>query len=362
MKIFISWHGNRSEALATTLKEWLPLVLHYVDPWLSKSDIGAGDRWSDEIAKGLESCNFGISCVTRENMEAPWILFEAGAIAKSVKDGKVIPLLLDLDKKDISGPLALFQAKKVEQSEIKELIFDLNKLATNPVESAKLEKLFAMAWPDLQSKIAAIPENKAAPKPSRPEGEILEELVSGIRNLEMRFMVMKEMDEKNRDMEMERLEVVIHQMRNYQEDDWRRRKGRKPHGMEMMKISRSIASGPGDPLQLLFAASFLRDDVPWFYEMALDVYRSIKSGNRIEASNSCKRLINTLKMLQNTPFIEEIGPDGKMLLMIVKECFSAIENLDNTDFEKPEVIPESVLQVLQTGFESGTKGNKPSPE
>jgi hypothetical protein len=347
MKIFISWHGDRSEALATALKEWLPIVLHYAEPWLSRSDIGAGDRWSDEIAKGLEACNFGISCVTRENQDAPWILFEAGAIAKSVKDGKVIPLLLDLDKKEISGPLAQFQAKKVEKSEIKEHILSLNKSATNPIVDATLEKLFAMAWPELQSKITAIPENKAAPKPSRPEGEILEELVSGIRNLEMRFMDMKEVDAKNRIVEMHELKHLMKVMMHEQTVDWSRRKARKPSGMEMMKMSRSILSSPGDPLQLLFVASFLRDDAPWFYEIAFETYKAIKSGNREEAKNSCRRLMDAFKVLEATPLIEEIGSDWKMLPMMIDDCYSAMDNIDikaRTSFEtqlgnyKPDMV------------------------
>jgi len=363
MKIFISWSGDRSEALAIALKEFLTLVLHYAEPWLSKSDIGAGDRWGVEIAKGLEACNFGIICITRENREAPWILFEAGALAKSMQDGKVIPLLLGLDKKEISGPLAQFQAKKVEQAEIKDLVLSLNRSATNPVADGNLEKLFTMAWPDLQSKIAAIPEIKNAPKPSRPEGEILEELVSGIRNLEMRFMVMKDMDTKNRDLEeMRRMESEKRLMMLHEEEAaWRRRKAHKPRGIEMMDMSRSIANGPGDPAQLLFVASFLRDDAPWVYEMALETYRAIKSGNRVEAGNSCTKLMNVLKMQQAAQPIEELGPEWKMLPRIIKDCYSAIGNIDNTDSEKPDMIPDSVLQALQTGFESGMKG-KPSPE
>lgn len=119
MKVFISWSGSRSEALAKALKEWLRLILHYTDPWMSQSDIDAGDRWGTEIAKGLEACNFGIIFVTKENLTAPWILFEAGALAKSIQDSKVIPLLLDIDKKDVSGPLAQFQAKKVDVEEIR---------------------------------------------------------------------------------------------------------------------------------------------------------------------------------------------------------------------------------------------------
>jgi hypothetical protein len=224
MKIFISWSGKRSEALATALKEWLPLVLHYSDPWLSRSDIDAGGRWGVEIAKGLEACNFGIICITRENRDAPWILFEAGALAKSMQDGKVIPLLLDIDKKEISGPLAQFQAKKVEQSEMKELLLSLNRSATAPIADATLEKLFAMAWPEIEGKIQAIPEVKDAPKQSRPEGDILEELVAGIRNIETRLMVMKKGETETLELRLKEMQEKM--MAREAEAEWRRVKAR----------------------------------------------------------------------------------------------------------------------------------------
>jgi hypothetical protein len=37
MKVFLSWSGNRSKMLANTLREWLPLVLHYLEPWVSQA-------------------------------------------------------------------------------------------------------------------------------------------------------------------------------------------------------------------------------------------------------------------------------------------------------------------------------------
>src|SRR4029078_7974867 len=111
MKIFISWSGERSQDLAEALREWLPMVLHYVAPWLSHSDIAAGERWADKVAKELEASKLGIICVTRENVGSPWILFEAGALTKFVQEARVIPLLLDIEFKDITGPLAQFQAK-----------------------------------------------------------------------------------------------------------------------------------------------------------------------------------------------------------------------------------------------------------
>ncbi len=99
MKIFISWSGERSEALAKALREWFPLVLHYANPWLSQSDILAGERGGVEIAKELDNSQCGVICLTRENLTSSWVLFEAGALSKSMEHGRVIPLLLDLDVK-----------------------------------------------------------------------------------------------------------------------------------------------------------------------------------------------------------------------------------------------------------------------
>lgn len=129
MKVFVSWSGERSEALARALRDWLPMVLHYVEPWLSKSDIEAGERWANEVAKELDASKFGITCITRENVGAPWILFEAGALAKSMQEGRVIPLLLDVEFKDIGGPLAQFQAKKVEKGGLWDVVSSINQLS-----------------------------------------------------------------------------------------------------------------------------------------------------------------------------------------------------------------------------------------
>lgn len=60
MRIFISWSGGRSHHVALALRSWLPLVLHYAEPWISDKDIQAGDRWATEVGKELEGSHFGI--------------------------------------------------------------------------------------------------------------------------------------------------------------------------------------------------------------------------------------------------------------------------------------------------------------
>ena len=176
MKLFISWSGERSKALASALHDWFPLVLHYVEPWLSEADIEAGTRWADAVAKQLEACNFGIICITRENLASPWILFESGALAKSIEGSRVIPLLLDLDFREISGPLAQFQAKKVEKNGLMEIVEAINKTASHPVPEDRYRQLFEALWSDFEKKVATIPKAVSPSKQTRSQADILEEL------------------------------------------------------------------------------------------------------------------------------------------------------------------------------------------
>lgn len=184
MKVFIGWSGERSKALAQALHDWIPLVLHNVEPWVSEADIEAGERWGEVVAKELADSNFGIICVTRENVNSPWVLFEAGALAKTMQGSKVIPLLLDLEIRDITGPLAQFQAKKVEKHGVNEVISSINQTANSVVPEARARELFEALWPKLEREVKAIPKQPTTEKHVRPQHEILEELVVGVRSLD----------------------------------------------------------------------------------------------------------------------------------------------------------------------------------
>src|SRR5438045_1936561 len=110
MKVFISWSGTRSRDVAESLHEWLPYVINAVEPWLSSADIEKGARWALDLAQELESTSVAVICLTKENLNAPWILFEAGALSKTVGKSFVCPYLFGLDRIDLTGPLLQFQA------------------------------------------------------------------------------------------------------------------------------------------------------------------------------------------------------------------------------------------------------------
>jgi TIR domain len=84
MKVFISWSGVRSTAVAQTLHDWLPQVMNAVEPWMSSEDMRKGSLWRLTLAEELESTHVGVICLTPENLRAPWLLFEAGALSKRV--------------------------------------------------------------------------------------------------------------------------------------------------------------------------------------------------------------------------------------------------------------------------------------
>jgi hypothetical protein len=85
MQVFISWSGQRSRAVAEVLRTWLPKVIQSLDPWMSDEDIDAGSRWLADVTTSLNQAKVGLICVTPENQHKPWLLFEAGALSRSIE-------------------------------------------------------------------------------------------------------------------------------------------------------------------------------------------------------------------------------------------------------------------------------------
>jgi TIR domain len=184
MDIFISWSGKRSRAFAEALRDWLPMIINAARPFLSSSDIDKGARWSTEIASRLEKAKAGIICLTPSNMQSEWILFEAGALSKTLADTYVCTLLIDMKPTDVKGPLAQFQATTTSEADMLQLVKTLNsKLGESGVPSAQLEKAFKLMWPELRTQIVNLPKETASKAPGRPAEDMLEELLGLVRNL-----------------------------------------------------------------------------------------------------------------------------------------------------------------------------------
>lgn len=189
VKVFISWSGDLAKAVASNLRGWLPLLFDRVVPWVSDTDIAAGQRGLAQIEAELADTGFGLVVVTAENQHAAWLNFEAGALSKTVArdaEHRVVPLLVDLaSPADLTGPLAQFQAKVAHRDGIRDVVRSLAAVAG--IDAAVADKRFNVYWPQLETQIdaakAAAPSDAAAMPERRDEVDVLAEILLHVRSL-----------------------------------------------------------------------------------------------------------------------------------------------------------------------------------
>lgn len=189
MKVFVSWSGRESREVAEALHWWLPKVIQSVEPFVSAKDIDKGANWSHQLTVELESSNFGVICMSSENLSSPWLHYEAGAISKSV-DSRVCPVLFGVTKAQISSPINQMQMTEFDIDDVGLMMASINLAAGAPLSDAALSEAVQMWWPKLEERLAAIVASDAAAttaapaaasEPTKPEsnlsdlvGEVLE--------------------------------------------------------------------------------------------------------------------------------------------------------------------------------------------
>ncbi|MFJ3409478.1 hypothetical protein [Pseudomonas protegens] len=189
MKIFISWSGNRSRAVAEVLSDWIKCVLQASEPWISTRHIDRGSLWFTEINEKLRDISVGIVCLTQENKDKPWILFESGALAKGLSTNRVCTFLVDLQPHDLTDPLAQFNHTKPDKNGVWELVRTLNScLLEKALDERVLEKAFDVYWPIFQTEFASAISNNEPEKQAKPRAkeDVLMEILSVTREMSRR--------------------------------------------------------------------------------------------------------------------------------------------------------------------------------
>ncbi len=181
MKVFLSWSGPRSKFIADALRWWLPLVIQSVKPWMSDEDISAGSPWLNTVFAALSDTQFGIICATPENQTNLWLLFETGALAKSISSAYVCPFLIDLTHSQLTGPLSHFQAIQANFDGTSKIVSTLNRLlGAAQIPEDALKQTFNMWWPKLAESIQNLPSIGETVS-RRTNDELLEELITNTR-------------------------------------------------------------------------------------------------------------------------------------------------------------------------------------
>ena len=155
------------------------------EPWLSTSDIEKGEKWRHVIEGELQESNFGLICLTPENLTSLWLHFEEGALSKK-EESRLCTYLYDLKFENVKDPLSQFHHTEATEGDTKKLLNTINKAMPTgaSLASERLEKAFEMWWPELQKVLSGIQMPSAPAPPERTDRDIISEILTRVRALE----------------------------------------------------------------------------------------------------------------------------------------------------------------------------------
>lgn len=323
MKVFLSWSGEQSHKVAVVLRDWFPSVIQSLVPYVSSEDIDKGTRWSTDIATELADSTFGILCVTRENLTAPWLTFEAGALSKTMDKSFVCPFLFNIKRSEVDGPILQFQSTILEKEDIKKLLKTLNKACGDEkLTDDRLDKAFEVWYPTLEEELNNIEllgkEEKQEKKQKQeiPNNEILEEILELSR---LNQKLLRSPDIKH-SKEIEHMSMMISELReklSMRDEEILERKRRKKHPMFVEELMHMSSRFEKNYTGLQITLSLFRNDYPWLYDAGLDLVRVLRSkSSSTEKDEAINVFMELIEFTFEHPIMREMyGMDKESHMM-----------------------------------------------
>lgn len=326
MKIFISWSGNKSHKVALVFREWLPSVIQSIIPYVSSEDIDKGARWSTDIAKELADSSFGILCVTKENLQAPWLSFEAGALSKTMEKSFVIPFLFDIKRSEVNGPILQFQSTIFDKNDIRKLILTINKACTeSTIPEKRLDTIFDTWYPTLEQDLNKLKDisddiDNADSDSLLHNSEILEEILNLSRDNQK---LLRNSDNKISEETITELKQKIDSisMRYSDKNIDDKFLGHNPIFIE--EFMHELFSGifqSQKPYGFLIALSMFKDDFPWVYNFGKEMIDILQSNSNTKTKQEAIQTFR--RMLEFTcghPILRNIYGRKKETVMLLRE-------------------------------------------
>ena len=154
-KIFLCWSKRRSGSIAAACAKMLPEIISGIQPIVS-TEFQKGKEWSRLLRKDLGEARTGIVFLTPENVDSPWIHFEAGALATAVgsRDGDVFTYVYGFDPSRLAGPLSAYHSTVATRDDTFRLVRDVCvALEREPPD----EKAYSPWWLKLENALGNMP-------------------------------------------------------------------------------------------------------------------------------------------------------------------------------------------------------------
>jgi hypothetical protein len=301
--VFVS-HDSRDADLAEAFGKLLKSVSSGMIKTFRSSDkkgadgIDFGEEWYKRLMTALQSTSDVVCLFTERSIDRPWILFEAG-VAKGKLNTPVIGLACGIPLGRISaGPFYQFQNMDDSEEDLIKLINQLAKRVPNVELDADVVKGQVSAFRAAETEIL----KKLSPSSGAKAKDAVEENPIAKLSEEMKALPSR----------------VAERLMDSDEVFGRRRRMRRFHPM-MLDDLMHMTGDPTDPVSILMAASLIREDAPWLYEVSMEVYRAIKSEDAATVQREIERLKHLSDVMQRGPFMEEFTLGDKETYMLMRE-------------------------------------------
>ncbi|MEP9360583.1 hypothetical protein [Sphingomonas sp. KR3-1] len=315
--VFIS-HDTRDAALAEAFSRLLSSVSAGVLKSFRSSDkkgnqgIEYGVEWYPEIMSKLDAASDVVCLLTPNSIGRPWILYEAG-VAKGKLETPVHGVALGIPLQNASvGPFAQFQNSDDSEEALTQLVIQLVKRIPGSEPDREVVKSQVEAFRVKALELAAKTEGDSSldsETDSTSVAKLFEEVKVMFQDLPSRI-----------------------ERRIDPDASGSRRKRR--HDINMMRdMTRSFGRELPEGVSLLMMASQFRDDFPWIYDMALDVFRKLNSGDPT-AIESLEKFDHVFHITMDHPIFREMMYRNKERSYLVDEMMFSLHDVVNFSRER----------------------------
>ena len=318
--VFIS-HDGRDADLAEAFSKLLKSVSAGMIKTFRSSDkkgtegIDFGDEWYKRLMTKLQSTSDVVCLFTERSLDRPWILFEAG-VAKGKVTTPVVGLALGVPLSRVaSGPFYNFHNMDDSPEDLTKLVHQLARRIQNLDLDADVVQTQVQAFKATE---ATLLKSLTATGGKKTEEAADESPVAKLAE------------------EMKALPARVAERLAEVGDPLRRRRMRRFHPM-MFEELMHMSGEPGDPVGILMAASLVRDELPWLYELAMEVYRAVKSGNAEAIETEMGRLRHFSEFMMHGPLMHEMGFGDKESHMLAMEFPRMLEHMLRRSLEMRKV-------------------------
>lgn len=305
--VFIS-HDSRDADLAEAFANLLSDVSAGTLKSFRSSDkkgntgIAFGTEWYTAIMSQLDDATDVVALLTKHSIDRPWILYEAG-VAKGKLSTNVLGVALGVPLEKVSaGPFAQFQNCDDDEDSLTKLVIQL--LQRNPDASPREEairvqvRLFIERVKQLVSAKGVV---KDVPETDETSvAKLFEEVKVMVRDLPARVD--------------DRVRTVA------KRGSFKRMRHLHPMMFEELLFHPALRKAPhGAATAWLLFLSALKDDLPWLYEIGLELYRALRNGDLKSISEAKTEFILVMDFATHGPFFHEMmRPEDEEIFFMIR--------------------------------------------